>query len=71
MSKKRSAGVRVYVLYILTTVWVNYIRHWEVTARVKGFSFGFLDLFDLFDLFLTWREHVWVSWSVRRGRAST
>ncbi len=35
----------------------------------KGFSFIFLDLFDFFDLLLTWREHAWVSWSVRRGRA--
>ncbi len=43
-----------------------------MTARVqKGFSFGFLDLFDFFDLFadLARRELAWVSWSVRRGRA--
>ena len=35
----------------------------------KGFSFGFLDLFDFLIFLLTWREHAWVSWSVRRGRA--
>ena len=35
----------------------------------KGFSFIFLDLFDFLIFLLTWREHAWVSWSVRRGRA--
>ena len=35
----------------------------------KGFSFGFLDLFDFLIFLLTWRELAWDSWSVRRGRA--
>ncbi len=48
---------------------ISLIRHWEVTARVqKAFFFVFLDLI-FFIFLLTWREHAWVSWSVRRGRA--
>ena len=47
------------------------IRHWEVTARVqKAFLSFFSICFDFFLKFLlTWREHAWVSWSVRRDRA--
>jgi hypothetical protein len=33
----------------------------------KGSSFIFLDLFDFLIFLLTWREHAWLSWSVRRG----
>jgi hypothetical protein len=45
------------------------IRHWEVTARVqKAFRSFFSICFDFFlNFLLTWREHAWVSWSVRRG----
>ena len=35
----------------------------------QRFSFGFLDLFDFFDLFAELARACWVSWSVRRGRA--
>ena len=46
------------------------IRHWEVTARVqKAFLSFFSICFDFLNFWLTWREHAWVSWSVRRGRA--
>ena len=46
---------------------VVYIRHWEVTARVHK---AFLSFFWICLIFLlTWHEHAWVSWSVRRGRA--
>jgi hypothetical protein len=34
-----------------------------VTATVhKDFLSFFWILFDFFDIFLTWREHVWASW---------
>jgi hypothetical protein len=44
------------------------IRHWEVTARVqKAFLSFFSICLTFFNFLLTWREHAWVSWSVRRG----
>ncbi len=33
----------------------------------KGFSLVFVLIF--LNFLLTWREHAWVSWSIRRGRA--
>ena len=46
------------------------IRHWEVTARVQKAFLSFFWICLIFLIFLlTWREHAWVSWSVRRGRA--
>jgi hypothetical protein len=55
----------------LESLWTRLlIRHWEVTARVQK---AFLSVFWICLIFLifllTLREHAWVSWSVRRGRA--
>ena len=48
------------------------IRHWEVTARVHKAFLSFFWICLFFGIFLlTWREHAWVSWSVRRDRASS